>query len=64
MPFNTKACKAYLKDLGISKANIKTRGLKFNTQDTYKNLQVKEGGEDYLFITQFQGSAVMLHCTY
>jgi len=64
MPFNTKACKAYLKDLGISKANIKTRGLKFNTQDTYKNLQVKEGGEDYLFITQFQGSAIMLHCTY
>ncbi len=63
MPFNTRSCKAYLKSLGISKANIKTRGLKFNTQETYKNLQVKEGGEDYLFITQFQGSAVMLHCT-
>jgi 16S rRNA G966 N2-methylase RsmD len=64
MPFNTKSCKSYLKTLGITKANIKTRGLKFNTQDSYKSLQIKEGGEDYIFITQFQGSAIMLHCTY
>lgn len=64
MPFNQKACKSYLNSKGIDKANVKTRGLKFNTQETYLKLKLKEGGEDYLFITEWEGKAHLIHAQY
>ena len=64
MPFNPRACKSYLNSKGIDKANVKTRGLKFNTLETYLKLNLKEGGADYLFITEWQGKAHLIHAQY
>ena len=62
--YNVKECLKYLKDNHISKANIKARGLKFNTEELKKKLKLKDGGEDYIFVIPFKNQMIMIHCTY
>lgn len=64
MPFRPKTCMEYLAGLGITKVNLKVRGLKFHTADAYKKLGLKEGGEDYIFIMPFAGKSFMVHGGY
>lgn len=64
MPFHAAECSRYLSATGISKANVKVRGLKFNTAEALKKLRLKEGGNDYLFIFPFRGKSWMAHCRY
>ena len=62
--YNVKGCLKYLNDNRISKANIKARGLKFNTEELKKKLKLKDGGEDYIFVIPFKNQTIMIHCTY
>jgi 16S rRNA G966 N2-methylase RsmD len=62
--YNVKGCLKYLNDNHISKANIKARGLKFNTEELKKKLKLKDGGEDYIFVIPFKNQTIMIHCTY
>lgn len=62
MPYKPAICKAYLESTGIHKANIKTRGLKFNTAELKKKLNLMDGGSDYIFVLPFGGNTVLLHC--
>jgi hypothetical protein len=64
MPFKSAACSAYLKENRIQKANVKARGLQFNTVEVYKKLKLGEGGDDYLFIFPFKGEPHIAHCKY
>ena len=47
IPFNKKA----IKKLGITKANITTRHFPESVQQLRKKLNIKDGGEDFLFFT-------------
>lgn len=47
LPYNKKA----LKKSGISKANIATRNFPETVQEIRKKLNIKDGGETYLFLT-------------
>lgn len=62
MPFKPATCRAYLESKGIKNANIKTRGLKFNTAGLTKKLDLKEGGSDFIFVLPYKGNTVFLHC--
>jgi hypothetical protein len=64
MRFQEKACRKYLADNNISKANLKARGLKFSTAEAAVKLGIRDGGEDYLFLFPFRGQTVMAHCHY
>jgi hypothetical protein len=64
MPFHAAECSRYLNTGDILKANVKVRGLKFNTAEALKKLKLKEGGDDYLFIFPFRGKSWMAHCRY
>lgn len=54
--------KNYLKAQNISKANIKSRGLGIKTEEIYKKLGLKEGGDDYLFVCPHLGQKTVIHC--
>ncbi len=62
MPYKPALCKVYLESEGIKKANIKTRGLKFNTAELKKKLALKDGGSDFIFVLPFGADTVFLHC--
>jgi hypothetical protein len=64
MKFQEKGCKKYFSEKQISHANIKARGLKMNTAEAAKKLDLKDGGEDYLFLFPFRDQALMAHCRY
>lgn len=54
--------KNYLKTEKITKANIKSRGLGIKTEEVYKKLGLKEGGNDYLFVCPHLGQKTVIHC--
>lgn len=54
--------KNYLKTEKITKANIKSRGLGIKTEEIYKKLGLKEGGNDYLFVCPHLGHKTVIHC--
>lgn len=60
--FNNKILKQYLERQDIEKLNLKVRGLRYSTSDILKNLKLKEGGEEYVFILPFQKKAMVFHC--
>lgn len=60
--FNSKSLKQYLEKQGIVKLNLKLRGLRYSTSEILRNLKLKEGGEDYVFILPFQQKAMVFHC--
>jgi len=62
-PINPKQIKLYLKSAGINQINIKARGVKTDTAQLFKTIGIKEGGEDFLFLTPFDGKPMALHCT-
>lgn len=64
MPFKIGVCNDYLSQNNITKANLKVRGLKFNTADLQKKLKIKDGGEDYIFVIPCQGTNLFIHCKY
>lgn len=64
MTYNVKNSLKYLQNEGISKANVKARGLKFNTEELKKKLKLKDGGIDYLFAIPFKGEIRLIHCRY
>lgn len=60
LPFNKKA----IQDLGISKANITTRNFPISVAEIKKKFKIKDGGEDYLFLTtDHQGKKIILRCS-
>lgn len=61
-PFSSSILTEYMKQSGISSANIKTRGLKFNTDEIKRKLKVKDGGIDYFFILSSQKNKMVFHC--
>ncbi len=62
-PINPKQIKLYLKAAGIHQINIKARGVKTDTTQLMKAIGVKEGGEDFLFLTPLAGKQIAVHCT-
>ncbi len=64
MTYNVNECIKYLKINNISKANIKARGLKFNTEELKRKLKLKDGGTDYIFVLPFKNQNILIHCTY
>jgi hypothetical protein len=54
--------KNYLKTEKITKANIKSRGVGIKTEEVYKKLGLKEGGNDYLFVCPHLGQKKVIHC--
>lgn len=64
MPYRASACKTYLTESGILKANVKARGMKFNSAELHRKLGLKDGGEDYVFVLPFKGSGHFIHCRY
>lgn len=64
MTYNVKECIEYLKVNNISKANIKARGLKFNTEELKRKLGLKDGGIDYIFVIPYKNQTILVHCTY
>lgn len=62
MIYKGSDCMKYLEDNRISKANIKVRGLNFDTEAARKKLKLKDGGEHYIFIFPYKGEKLMLHC--
>jgi len=64
MNYNVKECLKYFKNHHITKANIKTRGLKFNTEELKRKLKLNDGGEDYIFVIPFRDQTILIHCTY
>ncbi len=62
MPYRASVCKAYLKENGIFKANVKARGMKFNSGELQRKLGLNDGGEDYLFVLPFMSSGHFIHC--
>ncbi len=64
MTYNVKECVEYFKSNQISKANIKARGLKFNTEELRRKLKLKDGGTDYIFVIPFKKQTILIHCTY
>jgi hypothetical protein len=62
-PINPKQIKLYLKSAGINQINIKARGVKTDTAQLFKTVGIKEGGEDFLFLTPFDGKQMAVHCT-
>ena len=64
MTYNAKECIKYFKDNNISKANIKVRGLKFNTEELKIKLKLKDGGTDYIFVIPFKNQTILIHCIY
>ncbi len=64
MNYNSKDCIKYFESLQIKKANIKARGLKFNTEELRKKLKLKDGGADYIFALPHKNTILLIHCTY
>lgn len=64
MSYNVKNCLKYLKENQINKANIKARGVKFNTEDVKKKLKLGDGGNDYIFVLPFKNDTILIHCRY
>ncbi len=64
MPYRASACKTYLTENGIRKANVKARGMKFNSAELHRKLDLNDGGEDYIFVLPFKGSGQFIHCRY
>lgn len=55
-------CLKYFENNQITKANIKVRGLNFDTEAARKKLKLKDGGEHYIFIFPYKGDKLMVHC--
>ncbi len=64
MNYNVKECIKYFKDNNISKANVKARGLRFNTEELKRKLKLKDGGTDYIFVLPFRNQTILIHCSY
>jgi 16S rRNA G966 N2-methylase RsmD len=64
MKYNSKDCIKYFESKHIKKANIKARGLKFNTEELRKKLKLKEGGADYIFALPYKNNILLIHCTH
>ncbi len=62
LPLNPKQIKLYLKSQQLSQINIKARGVKCDIPSLFKTCGVKEGGEDFLFLTPFKGKQMAIHC--
>jgi chlorite dismutase len=43
------------------KANVKARSLLFKTEDIKKQLHLKDGGEEYVFVFPFKEKAWFVH---
>lgn len=63
-PFSAAKCKKYLSANHINQANIKVRGLGYQSVSLYIKLAIKEGGEDFLFMFPYKGEAYCAHCRY
>lgn len=60
--FSAKSCIKYLKEQGISKINLKVRGLPYSTEALRQSLKIKEGGEEFLFVLPCEGKARFFYC--
>ncbi|MCC6685065.1 MAG: hypothetical protein IT247_08340 [Bacteroidia bacterium] len=60
--YNPKRVKEYCKTLGIYKANISKRNFPHSTDILRKQLQLKEGGDDYFFFTKSGNELLFFHC--
>ena len=62
-PFSKSMLKSYLKNNGISKANISKRNFPINEAEIAKQFDLKTGGDEYLFFTQNnKGEKLFYHC--
>lgn len=60
--YNSKRVKEYCKTLGIYKANISKRNFPHSTDILRKQLQLKDGGDDYFFFTKSGKELLFFHC--
>ena len=47
---------------GITQANIATRNFPLSPEELRKRLKLKDGGDNYLFVTTVQGNHVVFVC--
>lgn len=62
MIYKGSDCMKYLASKQIFKANVKVRGLNFDTEAARKKLKLKDGGDHYIFIFPYKGEKLMVHC--
>jgi hypothetical protein len=55
--------KKYFTQNNIEKANITKRGFPLTTEEFRKKIKLKDGGDDYIFLTKdYSGSLIIIHC--
>lgn len=61
--FGKSGFKTYLKDNGITKANVSSRNFPLGAEELKKQYKLSDGGDDYLFFTSGNGGLkLFFHC--
>jgi hypothetical protein len=62
IPFSKSEFRKYLQNANISKANVNCRNFPVKPDEVRKMFKLKDGGEDYFFLTLVDGKKYMFHC--
>ncbi|MBC7425489.1 MAG: hypothetical protein H7321_03045, partial [Bacteroidia bacterium] len=62
LAWNPKKLKAFFKKEGIHKANVSVRGAAITPDEVYKLLDLKTGGDTFIFIAKMKTGTQLYLC--